>query len=174
MSVSLRLRVAARFLASIFNGTGTKVRKDGLATYIDWDPSGFGVLNSYDPSAYYIPIQSGADASLAKITLAQLISSSQTQQIITAGTTVTVTANDGLIAVNKTVGSATTVNLPAASSKVGPVKVADFKGDAGTNNITVNATGTDKISGNATSWVIAGNNASVVFTPLSDGSGYAV
>lgn len=174
MSVSLKLRVIPKFLAAIFSGTGTSVRKDGLATYIDWDPSLFLVLNSYDPSAYYLAVQSAVDASFGKVTLAQLISSSQTQQIITAGSTVNVSANDGLIAINKTVGSATTVNLPASATKVGPVKVSDFKADASTNNITVNVVGSDKLPGNRTSWTIAGDGASVVFTPLADGSGYAV
>jgi hypothetical protein len=98
----------------------------------------------------------------------------QTQQIITSGATVTVAAKDSLIAVNKTVGSATTVNLPAASSKVGAVKISDFKGDAGTNNITINVAGTDKLNGNLTSWTIGADGGSVVLTPLSDGSGYAV
>jgi hypothetical protein len=170
----LKLRTIPKFLAAIFSGAGTSVRKDGLATYIDWDPSGFGQLGSYDPSSYFIAVQSSVDNSFGKITLAQLIASSQTQQIKTTAGDVNVSANDGLISVNKTVGAATTVNLPAASTKVGPVKVSDWKGDAGTNNITIAVVGSDKLNGNLTSWTIAADGGSIVLTPLSDGSGYAV
>jgi len=173
-STRLKLRTIPKFLASIFSGTGTAVRKDGLATYVDWDPSGFTPLVGYDPSAYNVAVQSVVDGSFGKITLAQLIASSQTQQIKTTAGAVNVAANDGLIAINKTVGASTTVNLPAASTKVGPVKVSDWKGDAGTNNITVSVTGTDKLNGNLTSWVIASDGGSIVLTPLNDGSGYAV
>lgn len=38
--MKLKLRSSVRFLASIFSGVGTAVRKDGLATYVDVDFSG--------------------------------------------------------------------------------------------------------------------------------------
>jgi hypothetical protein len=38
--MKIKLRSSVRFLASIFAGTGTAVRKDGLATYVDVDFSG--------------------------------------------------------------------------------------------------------------------------------------
>jgi hypothetical protein len=74
---------------------------------------------------------------------------------------------------NRTVGAASNVNLPSSASKIGKVKVSDFKGDSGTNIITVNATGTDKFPGGGTTWQIAGNGASVVFDPIP-GIGYSV
>lgn len=103
--------------------------------------------------------------------------SAATFQYITAGATVTVASTDSLIIINKSVGSPTTVNLPAASSKVGRVKIVDFKGDANTNNITVNRSGSDTFNGGATSWTIAAAGASVVFDPIVNSGtsiGYAV
>jgi hypothetical protein len=98
----------------------------------------------------------------------------QTQQVITAGSTVNVMSVDSLIIINKTVGSATTVNLPPSSSKIGQVKIVDWKGDAYTNNITINAVGSDKLNGNLTSWTIGADGGSIVLTPLINGTGYAV
>jgi hypothetical protein len=100
-----------------------------------------------------------------------------TSQYITAGTTVTVSATDGLIVINKASGSPTTVNLPAALTKVGKVKIVDFKGDSDVNNITVNRSGSDVFNGGLTSWVIAAPGASTVFDPVVNGGsgiGYAV
>jgi len=173
-STRLKLRTIPKFLASIFAGTGTAVRKDGLATYVDLDFASLIALTFYDPSAQQVAVRSTADGSYGTVTVSQLIASSQTQQIKTSAGAVNVAANDGLIAINKTVGAATTVNLPAASSKVGPVKISDWKGDAGTNPITIAVVGSDKLNGNLTSWTIASDGGSVVLTPLNDGSGYAV
>lgn len=173
-STRLKIRVLPKFLAAIFAGIGTAVRKDGLATYIDMSWSGFVALASYNPSAQQVVAQSTVDGSFGLITVAQLIAASQTQQIKTAAGDVNVSANDGLIIINKTVGAATQVNLPASSTKVGPVKVVDFKGDAGTNNITVALVGSDKLNGNLTTWTVASDGGSIVLTPLNDGSGYAV
>jgi hypothetical protein len=97
-----------------------------------------------------------------------------TQQIITAGSSVTVLASDSVIAINKTTGSPTAVVLPASSSKTVPVLVVDWKGDAATNPITVTLTGADKFNAGLTSWIINSPGASYMFTPLANGAGYAV
>lgn len=174
MATKLKLRVLPKFMAAIFAGTGTAVRKDGLATYIDLNWSLFALAGSYDPSAQQVLIQSTVDGSFQLATIAQVIAASQTQQIKTAAGNVNVALNDGLIVVNKTVGGATTVTLPASSSKVGAVKIVDFKGDAGTNNITIALTGSDKLNGNLTTWTIAADGGSIVCTPISTGIGYSV
>jgi len=96
----------------------------------------------------------------------------QTQQIITAGAAV-MAATDGLIAFNKTVGSASAVTVAPSLSKSGSCLIADFKGDAATNNITITLTAPDVFSGGGTTWVIRGNGGSVRLTPIP-GVGYAV
>lgn len=79
-------------------------------------------------------------------------------RVITAAGAVTVTTADYVVAVNKTVGAATTVNLPAGVDGQELI-VKDAKGDAAANNITVTpAAGT--IDGAAT-FVINTNRGSV-------------
>lgn len=173
MATSLKLRTLPRFLASIFSGIGTSVRKDGLATYIDIDFSGLAYLNQYNPAEFVLVAQSLADGSMSVVTISQLLNSAYTEQDITTGD-VTVQVSDGMVKINKTVGAPTSVILPLSSAKLGPVTIVDWKGDAGTNNITVTCSGSDKFNGNTSTWMIAGNGASVVCTPLKDGTGYAI
>lgn len=95
-----------------------------------------------------------------------------TEQHITAAGPVTVQNGAGIVRVNQTVGAAITLNLPAASAKTCPVLICDWKGDAGTNNITINPSGSEKIQG-LSSWTIAGDNGSIYLRPIS-GVGYAI
>jgi hypothetical protein len=97
-----------------------------------------------------------------------------TEQIITAPGNVTVATTDGLIVLNKTVGQPTSVFLPAASTKIGAVKIVDWKGDANVNNITIVPNGSDLISG-MPQWVLGGGHASVDLDPVVGViNGYAV
>lgn len=132
--------------------------------------------STYGQTFWYVVTADDITIGTTALTFAQWspLTATQTQQIKTSSGSVTVAATDSLIAINKTVGAATTVTLPLAASKTVPVKVSDWKGDAGTNNITINVSGSDKLNGNLTSWTIAGDGASLVFSPLQDGSGYAV
>lgn len=93
-------------------------------------------------------------------------------QTITAAGPATILNNAGIVQVNQTVGAAITLNLPPAASKTCPVLIADWKGDAGTNNITINPNGTEKIQG-LSSWKIAGDNGSIYLRPIA-GVGYAI
>lgn len=173
MATTLKARIRAVLPAALVDGAGIAITKLGLLYTIAMDWSGFTQLASYDPSGQQLVVQDTSDGSFGLVTITQIVNASQTQQIKTSSGAVNVAANDGLIAVNKTVGAATTVNLPAANIKIGPVKVADWKGDAGTNHITIICNGTDKLNGNVSSIEIDGDGGSLVFTPLKDGSGYA-
>ncbi len=93
-------------------------------------------------------------------------------QTITSAGPVTVSAGADVVRVNQTVGASITLNLPAAASKTNPVLIADWKFDAGTNNITIVPNGSEKIQ-NQSSWVIAGNGGSVFLRPIS-GVGYVL
>jgi hypothetical protein len=66
---------------------------------------------------------------------------------------------DDVVVVNKTVGSATTVTLPAAPTTGEMLVVKDGKGDAGTNPITVGGNG--KTLDGAASYTIDVNSGSV-------------
>jgi hypothetical protein len=93
-------------------------------------------------------------------------------QVITAGASAVVQANAETVRVNKTVGGATALTLPPASSMLFPVLVVDWKGDASTNNITITPSGTEKIQG-LSSWTIASDYGSVSLRPIP-GVGFAL
>lgn len=80
---------------------------------------------------------------------------------------------DDHILVNKTVGEATTVNLVTASGRKRPVKIVDLKGDAATNNITIDGATTETIVG-LTTYLIRNNYGSVTLWPKPDGSGWYI
>jgi hypothetical protein len=83
----------------------------------------------------------GAVTAAAGLTSSGLTDLGGGQQVavrtVTAAGAVTVAFTDYLVAINKTVGAATTVNLPAAPPAGTTFRVKDGKGDANTNNITV-------------------------------------
>lgn len=58
-------------------------------------------------------------------------------RVVTAAGAVTVALSDYLVVVNKSVGAATIVNLPATPVKGTQFRIKDGKGDANSNNITV-------------------------------------
>lgn len=105
--------------------------------------------------------------------LASTFSSIGADQEITSGASAAVNANSSTVRVNKTVGGAITLTLPAAASKTVPVLIADWKGDAGTNNITINLSGAETFPGGLTSWTIGADAGSVFLRPIS-GVGYAL
>lgn len=94
------------------------------------------------------------------------------EQHITAAGPVTILDNAGIVRVDQTVAAAITLNLPLATSKTCPVLVADWKGDAGTNNITISPSGSEKIQG-LSSWTIAADTGSVFLRPVP-GVGYVI
>jgi hypothetical protein len=110
-------------------------------------------------------------ASTAFVTAA-ISTSNGISRVVTAAGSVAVAANDRVVAINKTTGAATPVTLPAAASKNGPVLIADFKRDAGTNNITITPNGAELIQG-LSSYTIAANGASLLLWPLA-GVGWAL
>jgi hypothetical protein len=84
---------------------------------------------------------------------------------------VTVSATEGGVAINQTVGAPCAVTLPLASTRGGlPVIVKDMKGDANTNNITVTPNVADVlgIDGNATDTINI-NKGSRTYFPISTG-----
>jgi len=89
---------------------------------------------------------------------------------VTAAGAVTVNATETGVAINKTVGEATTVNLPPSASRNGlDVIVKDMKGDANTNNITAVPNGSEKIDVSRTQDIINVNLASRRYRPVSGG-----
>jgi hypothetical protein len=168
---ALRLKVATRIPAQLVAERFlTITRSSGVYTFgVDYtllDPSAIT-----DPTTALIAIYDQSTASYKVGTASALLSSSlQIEQHITAAGPVTISNNTGIARVDQTVGAAITLNLPAALSKTCPVLVCDWKGDAGTNNITIVPNGSEKIQG-LSSWTLAGDNSSIFLRPIS-GVGY--
>jgi hypothetical protein len=169
----LKLKILPRIPANLLGSIAITVVKDGITYTIKPDYSNLVELTSFDPSQELVLVYN-RDGTWAIVPVSTLVNNQAgTTQVITAGASAIIGVNDKLIVVNKTVGSATTITLPLSSLKVGAVRVVDFKGDSGTNNITVNVSGSDKFNGSFTSWKIAGDGGSILLTPIS-GIGYAV
>jgi len=67
------------------------------------------------------------------------------------------------------VGAPVTLTVPLASTMAGPVLITDWANGAGTNNITVNLSGTDKFPGNLSTWKIAADGGSIYLRPVPGG-----
>lgn len=165
---ALKLKVSTRIPAMLRGRTGIAIEIANGVWSFDLDYTGFDELAAFTAADKLFAVYDRGTGEWNQVSLATLLAATQTQQIITTGDC-TVAAADGLIIINKTVGAATTVTLGAASAKIGPVKISDFKGDAGTNNITINAAGSDKFSGNLSSWVIGADTGSIVLHPTTGG-----
>ena len=168
----IKTRANVVYPARLVGRTGLAIDVEDGAAYFDLDYSQFLELSSFTAAEKLIAIVDRVDGSFGVVSLATLINAGQSTQIITSGN-FTVQPSDGLIIINKASGAATAGLLPDPVAKIGKVKIVDFKGDSGINNITMTQTGAGKFNGNQSSWVIGADGASVVFDPIP-GLGYAV
>jgi hypothetical protein len=91
---------------------------------------------------------------------------------VTAAGSITVDPQDTFIAVNKTVGAATSINLCAADDYEGDeLTIIDAKGDASTNVITIDGDGTETISGSL-SVTVLGDGGVVKIKPNAERTGW--
>lgn len=92
----------------------------------------------------------------------------------TIGTPFVVPVGVNEVLVNKTVGAATWIQFSlAATYGARAILVKDIKGDAGTNNITIQFSGGELAEGLATI-VLSTNYASIRLTPLVGGGGFFI
>lgn len=175
--MALKLRLLTKFPALVVAATGLAVARVGrVYTFmLDWMNTA-EVDSIADPTTRYLMVVSGtADEQLyERIAVDNFTASTGGNvQEITAGGPQNIEDTAAVVLVNQTVGAAITLTLPLSAAKVGPVKIVDMKGDAATNNITIVPTGSEEFQAGLTSWVIGGDGASAVFSPLP-GTGYAV
>jgi hypothetical protein len=127
-----------------------------------------------DPTTAMIVVLDEDSNSYKLQSLSSLISSaSQIEQHITAAGPVTINNNTGIVRVDQGTSAAITLTLPLASDKTCPVLISDWKGDAGTHNITIETSGSDTFPGGLTSWTIAADTGSVFLRPIA-GAGYVL
>lgn len=127
-----------------------------------------------DPTTTIVAVFDETAGIFKQTTLSALISSAaQIEQHVTSAGPVNILPNAGIVRVDQTVGAAITLNMPLASAKTSPVLICDWKGDAGTNPITIALSGSDTFPGGLTTWTIDGDNGSVFLRPIA-GVGYAI
>lgn len=142
-------------LAAFIGGPGVEVLLRGLVAINDggggtfyWNASGTANdgFSNIQPSGVTLGCWTRLTANGGGVT------------IVLAGATLTLTALDGFVSVNKTTGSATAILLPTSPFLGETHTITDGKGDAASNNITINGNG-NNISGAATK-VISSNYGS--------------
>jgi hypothetical protein len=171
-SPSLRLLSRPIYPLKFLAGTGIVLSSSNGTSTTSLDYSLLAELPTYDPTQKLFAIVDRVTGVWNQVSLASILTGSQTVQIVTAAGDVTVQPNDGLIILNKTVGAATNVILPAAANKVGRVKVVDWKNDSDVNNVTFVPNGSEKIQG-LSGWKLNGQGASIALDPIP-GLGYAI
>lgn len=142
--------------------------------YGELDYSDFVELAAYDPTQKFVAVYDRAAETWNVVTLAGLLTNTSVVREVTEAGDVTVTANTRLLLMNRTADeSPSNIIMPAASTKVGPIKIVDMKGNAGSFPHTISLDGAEEFQGGITEWTIGGDGASVVLDPIP-GTGYAV
>ena len=151
----------------------TVERQNGIYTF-GVDYTLLTPVSILDPTAAFVAVFDQS-AGIYKLQSVSELAASTTQidQHITTAGPVSVLPNAGLVRVDQASGAPITLNMPLSSVKSCPALIQDWKGDAGTNNITVNLTGSDKFPGGLTSWTIAGDTGSLRLSPVA-GAGYTI
>jgi hypothetical protein len=163
---ALRLRLAPKFPSRLIGTTGISSTTSGGATTLAMDWSEFQEpVGAFDPGIYDILAydEDSDEFNRVPLSTARIVNYRE----VTVAGAVTVTTSDGTIGINKTVPEATTVNLLAAASGF-PLTIKDVAGNAGTYNITIDASGSETIDG-ASTFVIGSDYQSITLTPVSGG-----
>lgn len=176
--MAFKLRTVTKFPALVTAAVGLAVERTGRTFNFIQDWLSIGEVDSIaDLSSRYVILVSGTDSDdhvYERIPLDAFAASLTAQvQEITDGGAQDIDDSAAIVKVNQTAGAPITLTLPLASSKIGKVKVVDWKGDAATNNITIALSGSDEFQDGQTTMVISGDGGSLVFDPIP-GDGYAV
>lgn len=170
---SLKMKVVTRIPAQLVGGTAITITKAGGVYTFDLDYSLLTTLLTFDPSQKLVAVYDAVNG-WNTVTLASLLTNTSLARIVTEAGDITVGVNTQLLIMNRTVDeSPSNIILPASASKIGAVKLVDWKGNAGTFPHTVTPNGSEKFNGAAATWTIGGDGASSVFTPVTT-LGYAV
>lgn len=171
---ALKMKVATRIPAQLVGGTGiTLTKSNGVYTF-DLDYSEFSEIASFDPSAKDVLVFDAGLGTFDLVSLAGLLTNTSLARVVTEAGDITVGVNTQLLIMNRTADeSPSNIILPSSASKVGAVKIVDWKGNAGSFPHTVTPNGSETFNGAAATWTIGGDGASSVFTPAST-LGYAV
>lgn len=169
----VKLKVVPTFPSDVSVGGFLTLTKTAGAYSLGIDYNLISGGSISDPSAAEVVIIDKVDGTYKLISLSQATSSTtQIEQHVTAAGPIAVLPNAGIVRIDQTSGAPITLNLPAATGKTCPVLIADWKGDAGTNNIIIVPNGTEKIQGKS-SWIIGTDTGSVFLRPIAN-VGYVI
>lgn len=150
LPANIRVNVTALFPSRAQGANFIAVSKaNGVYTIKANYPALADLLVISDPTTAKVAIYDTNTLQYNLITVAQFMASAYAPyRLVTAAGAVTILTTDLTILLNKTVGAATNIILPASNSRGGAsVTVKDYKGDANTNNITFVPNGTETIDG---------------------------
>jgi hypothetical protein len=141
LPANIRINVLAAFPARVQGAGYVKVTKaNGIWTITDDFTLLAPILGAPNPNLEEVVVFNTATGVYNTITIAQLLSAGfglGNYRIVTVPGDVAILTSDVTILMDKTVGQATNIILPASSVRAGiPVTVKDYKGDANANNIT--------------------------------------
>lgn len=171
----IRGKMDVRFPAQVTGEVFVKIDKAGGAYTISPDYSDLAPLYSYDPTQKMIAVQDKTTKAWSILSVADLTANTAvTVRIITEAGDIVVGPSVQLLVLNRTTDEGpSNVILPASSSKVGKIKIVDFKGNAGAYPHTISLQGADEFQGGLTEWELGSDGASIVLDPIP-GVGYAV
>lgn len=171
---ALKLKVLPRFPVGVeVSSFLTLLKENGIYTFgVDYTLIGGGPV--HDPTTAMVMVLDETTNVYKLVSLSSLLSSgTQIEQHITTAGPVAINPNTGIVRVDQATGAAITLTLPLAAAKTCPVLISDWKGDAGTNNITITLSGSDTFPGGLTSWKIRADTGSVFLRPIP-GAGYVL
>lgn len=161
--VRMRMGDANEVRNTILGGQFAGIYIPGLRAFFDLDTSD---TTTADDGVNCIISSDGYRFKKVSITPSQVV------QSVTSGPTAPINADADIVIVNQTVGAPITLTLPAAASKTTPVLIIDWKGDAGTNAITIAPNGSELIQGKS-QWTIGNDTGSVFLRPIP-ATGYGI
>jgi hypothetical protein len=174
-SPTLKLKSIPRYAAALLGGSAISVTSNGTGTLtVALNLLGLNPLGTFDPSAEFVLVTdiNGVNSLVSVATL--LSNAGTTLQVVTGAGDILIGTNTTLLVMNRTVDiNPSNIILPLASTKIGRIKIVDFKGNASAFPHTIKTTAPDTFQGALTQWSLSGDGASIEANPIS-GTGYAV
>lgn len=173
---SLKLKVLSKFPADVQVGNFlTLTKENGVYTFsADYSKLTPGPIS--DPATAYVALLDQSAGVYRLVSIASLVTGEGTGavRVVTEAGDITVSANTRLLVMNRASDeSPSKINLPAAVSKVGDIKIVDWKGNASAFPHDIYPSGAETFNGAQSVWHISGNGASVALDPIPS-LGYAV
>lgn len=173
LPATIRANVRANFPARVIGAGPISIAKSNGVWSIGFSIESLGAPSPLlNTNPFELVAQDPSTGILYSLTAGQLWGSGALlRRTIAQGATIAANTSDGDILVGSGSSAATTVNLFAASLAARPISIVDTTGNAGTNNITINASGSDKINGQS-AIVIAADYGAMTLYPLVGGGGW--